>query len=153
MKILRDIYCLRNDYEEIYYLIEISTRGSHQLARMSANWRKKIFSQISSAQKRNVKKSSYLWQNQYSIECRLREFVAPQDLCFSLWQKKHCFLRFDIFLEINYSSRNKKQNNTKKLRISFWSDFQRFNNFTNFGRRNYFRKTNQRFHKDGNEAK
>ena len=88
---------------------------------------------------------------QLNVDCgsslRLRICV------FHCGKQKHCFWRFDIFLEINYSSRNKTKKNTEKLKISFWSDFQRFNNLTNFGRRNYFRKRNQRFHKHGNEAK
>ena len=46
-KIIRAIYCLRNEYEQIYLFVNISTRNSYQLTEMSASLRNCTFFEIS----------------------------------------------------------------------------------------------------------
>ena len=47
LRITRGLYCLRNDYEQIYSFVNISSRRSYQLTEMSANLRNYTFSEIS----------------------------------------------------------------------------------------------------------
>ena len=44
---MRGLYCPRNDYEQIYSFVNISSWKSYQLAEMSANSRNRTFSQTS----------------------------------------------------------------------------------------------------------
>ena len=47
MKIIRAIYWLKNEYEQIYLFVDISSRNSYQLTKMSVNLRNGTFSKIS----------------------------------------------------------------------------------------------------------
>ena len=47
MKIVRGSHCLRNEYEQIYFFVNISGSNSYQLTKMSANLRNCTFSEIS----------------------------------------------------------------------------------------------------------
>ena len=47
MKIIRAIYWLKNDYEQIYFFVNSSSSNSYQLTQMSANLRNRRFSEIS----------------------------------------------------------------------------------------------------------
>ena len=66
LQIIRGRHCLRNDCEQIYSFVNISTRNSYEFAQMSANSRNCTFSEISDPGVECFAPFSKNYRNQYS---------------------------------------------------------------------------------------
>ena len=149
------IYCIRNDYEQIYLLVDMSSSNSYQLAAMSFNLGNVNFSEMFAAYR------SVLEENRYHLITKiLRSCLRSIRKCSRIFKfhTLHIFFKFsfsnserDCAVIIIVRGQKSKSFHIEKFRFMFSIDFKHCKKKHFFIKEmpptNYFRKSFSIFRK------